>query len=244
VLESRSVSGFRDGIYLVWNVSGHVVIRLTNTAGFSNAVVSGLFFDPPGGVAPPEATGTATPSPTTTPKGGTEPIAGQSATFVGLDTTTRGSWKGVYGSDGYSVIGNAVNDPSYATVAPVGASGHTFVGSTSDARALQKAASSTDRVAACWYSGTSFDIDVNLADGQEHQVALYVLDWNGAGRAERIEIRDAASGAVLDGREMGGFRDGTYLVWNLGGHVVIRLSNTAGFSNAVVSGLFFDPPSP
>jgi hypothetical protein len=235
LLDSREVSGFGDGGYLVWNLSGQVVVRLTNTAGFSNAVVSGLFFDAAGGAPPPEATPTATP---------TLPSSGTSAAFVGLDTTTQGSWKGVYGSDGYNVIGNAMMDPSYATAAPSGAAGHTFVASTGDVRALQKETSSTDRMAACWYSTTSFDIEVNLADGQVHQVALYLLDWNRAGRAERVEIRDASTGAVLDSREVGGFGDGTYLVWNLSGHLTIRVTNTAGFSNAVVSALFFDPPAP
>jgi hypothetical protein len=39
------VFSFNGGVYLVWNVSGHITIRVTSTAGL-NAVVSGLFFAP------------------------------------------------------------------------------------------------------------------------------------------------------------------------------------------------------
>jgi hypothetical protein len=47
VLNSQSVAGFHGGEYLVWNVSGHVRIQVTNTGNSSpNAVVSGLFFGP------------------------------------------------------------------------------------------------------------------------------------------------------------------------------------------------------
>ena len=44
VLDTRTVSGFGGGVYLVWDITGHVVIRVTNT-GPVNAVVSGLFVD-------------------------------------------------------------------------------------------------------------------------------------------------------------------------------------------------------
>jgi hypothetical protein len=43
VLASSSVSAFTSGQYLVWNLSGHVTLRVTKTAG-TNAVVSGVFF--------------------------------------------------------------------------------------------------------------------------------------------------------------------------------------------------------
>ena len=44
VLDTRTVSGFSGGQYLVWTLSGHVTLRVTNL-GSPNAVVSGIFFD-------------------------------------------------------------------------------------------------------------------------------------------------------------------------------------------------------
>ena len=43
-LDSRSVSGFAQGQYVVWTMTGHVVFRLTRTSGV-NAIVSGLFIE-------------------------------------------------------------------------------------------------------------------------------------------------------------------------------------------------------
>ncbi|MDQ3704589.1 MAG: Ig-like domain-containing protein, partial [Chloroflexota bacterium] len=112
---------------------------------------------------------------------------GSAATYVRTDTTTQGSWKGVYGADGYNIINDAVSYPAYAQVTPSGQPSWTWAASTGDMRALQKAATS-DRIAATWYSDTGFTIDLNLTDGQTHQIALYCLDWDNGGRAQTIEI--------------------------------------------------------
>ena len=45
LLDSRRISSFGGGQYLVWDVKGHVRIVVTLTGG-SNAVLSGLFFGP------------------------------------------------------------------------------------------------------------------------------------------------------------------------------------------------------
>jgi pro-kumamolisin-like protein len=47
VLDTRTLSGFSNGVYLVWNLSGHVKINVIWTGGV-NAVVSGAFFGGPG----------------------------------------------------------------------------------------------------------------------------------------------------------------------------------------------------
>jgi hypothetical protein len=49
---------------------------------------------------------------------------------------------------------------------------------------------------------------------------------------------DAASGSVLDTRAVSHFTNGQYLVWDLRGHVRLRVTRTAGPSG-VASGLFF-----
>ena len=45
VLDTRSLSNFHGGQWLVWNLSGHVQITLTRTGSY-NCVASGLLFDP------------------------------------------------------------------------------------------------------------------------------------------------------------------------------------------------------
>ena len=128
---------------------------------------------------------------------------------------------------------------SRAAVTPAGQATYTWAPTTTDVRALQKAAAA-DRIAATWYAG-SFTVDINLTDGKAHRLAAYFLDWDTTGRSERIDVLDPATGAVLDTRTVSSFHTGTYLVWNLSGHVQLRITRLGG-ANAVLSGLFFDPP--
>jgi hypothetical protein len=170
----------------------------------------------------------------------TLPGSGAAAAFAGSDGNTQGSWRGVYGADGYALAGDATSLPSYAQVSLAGQNDYTWASSTSDVRALQRPGSG-DRIASCWYSWGSFTIDVNLVDGQAHQVGLYVLDWDNYNRTEKFDVIDADTGAVLDTRTIADFVGGQYLSWNVSGHVQIRVTNLA--SNAVVGGLFFDGPA-
>ena len=83
---------------------------------------------------------------------------------------------------------------------------------------------------------SQFTLDLNLTDGQSHQVALYMADWDTTARAQTVTVTDAATGSVLDTRGVSNFHNGQWLVWNLSGHVKITLTCTAGF-NAVAQGL-------
>ena len=53
VLDTQTLSSFQGGEYLSWNLSGNVVIKVTNLNSRTNAVVSGIFF---GGAGPAAAT--------------------------------------------------------------------------------------------------------------------------------------------------------------------------------------------
>jgi hypothetical protein len=211
-LGEQTVTGFQNGTYVVWNVQGDVTFRIVNLN--SNAVVSGVFLDAPdSGVT-------------------------ASASFVRTDTTTRGNWSGVYGLDGYSLAGSSALDPSYASLTLSGQSFYQWAGSTTDTRALLKPGQS-DRIAACWYTHASFDIRVRNTDANEHQVALYLLDWDNywGGRQVRVEAWDTRWNIKLGEQEVSNFQNGTYLVWNVRGDVTFKVVNL--YSNAVVSGVFF-----
>lgn len=217
ILDSRAVSQFGSGQWMFWNLSGHVRITITCTGGL-NAVLSGIVFDPV------QAASTST------------------ATFLKTDTTTLGHWNGVYGSDGSSVFGSTTHLPSYAQLMPLNQQSYAWQASTTDPRALQTGPGASAQIAACYFSATSFTLDLNLMDGKQHQVALYLLDFDHLGRSETVQVADAASGAVLDTHAISNLQGGQYLVWNLSGHVRITITCT-GVLNAVASGLFFDPTS-
>ncbi len=167
--------------------------------------------------------------------------AGPTVGFQGFDLTTQGTWKGVYGKDGWIIANDSTSPPAYAVVVPSGAASWSWSPSTTDPRALQQGAFPSNRIASTFYSSTGFSFDINLTDGQTHQVALYSLDYDAEARTQTVTVMDASSHAVLDTRAMSFMQGGVYAVWNLQGHVVIQVIRTGGL-NAVVSGLFFGTP--
>ncbi len=216
-LASQTASAFSGGEYLVFNVSGDVTLQITDVTG-ANAVLSGLFLGSQSGTTQTPPTGTAS--------------------FVTADTTTQGNWQGVYGTDGSNLANGPASLPSYAQVGLAGQSNYTWATSTTDVRDLQDGSS---RLAATWYSSSSFNVNVNLTDGQTHQLALYLLDWDNIGRSEQVNVLDAQTGTVLASQTASAFSGGEYLVFNVSGDVNVQITDVTG-ANAVLSGLFFDPP--
>ncbi len=186
--------------------------------------------------------GTSAPSnesSATTSSGGGGGNTSAAVVFAGSDTNTKGSWRGAYGSDGYNIIANGTSYPGYVTVSPSGKDDYQWDDSSSDVRALQKTTDG-NRIAACWYSTSSFTVDFNVVDGNSHKLSLYFLDWDRSGRSQTVELLDASSGAVLDSQSVSNFGEGTYLSWNVKGAVRARITKQSG-SNAVLMGAFFDP---
>jgi hypothetical protein len=203
----------------------------------------------------PTATPEPTPVPTATATAIPKPAV--QAALVKVDTSTGGSWSGIYGPQGYLLAPNAAaysSLPGYAVVNMGGTSTYVWAGTTMDPRAVQKpsgAGGPNDRIAACWFSSQSFTIDIGVTDGGTHRLAFYLLDWDsyGAphGRVQRVDAVNAVSGTTLDSRTLGQpndsspdsarFSAGTYLVWNIRGHVRFIITNLN--SNAVLSGIFF-----
>src|SRR5262249_26356608 len=149
------------------------------------------------------------------------------AAFVAANAAVQGSWHGSFGYDGYQLAGDSSSYPGYAQVSAGAPASFVWAAASSDPRALETAATPATRLAASWY-GSSLTTDVNLTDGKSHLVALYFLDFDGAGRSEQISVCDSATGAVLDTRTVASFGGGQYLTWLLTGHVQFRLTGLAG----------------
>ena len=167
-----------NGDYLQWAISGDVEIKVTRLAG-SNAVISGLFLDPG-------------PS-------------GSTAAFIKQDATTQGTWISTYGAQGDDIEGQTAALPSSATVSFSGASNWIWASSTTDVRALQNPGGS-GRSATAWYSSTGFTINLDLTDGQVHDLELYAVDWDNKGRSEQVQIINAGTGAVLSTETLSSFQ--------------------------------------
>ncbi len=224
LLTATTISNFQNGLYATWDLKGSVRVKISRIAG-ANAVLSGIFFDAPGSVS-------LNPNP---------PPGANKIRFLGSDSVTSGSWRGNYGKDGFQIIGDSTVLPGYASVSTFGKSDHIWNDATSDAAALQSN-NSRYRIAACWYSGSSFDVGVNITDGQTHKVGFYAWDWDYGNRAQSVQAIDATTGAVLHTTTLSSFQRGTYLTYDVKGSVRFRFTRSAGM-NALVGGLFFDAAS-
>jgi VCBS repeat-containing protein len=165
------------------------------------------------------------------------------AKFLEEDTGTAGNWIGTYGSQGYDVINSGNRLPANVTVTAAHESLYTWANPapTTATQALEVPPGGTSRIAACWYSSTSFTVDVNVATGS-YNLELYLLDYDKQSRSEQIQLSDAGTGTVLSTETVSGFSGGAYLNWTISGNVLITITKLAG-ANAVLSGLFFDPAS-
>ena len=110
VLDTRTVSTFSNGTFLVWNVVGHLQFRVTRISG-PNAVLSGIFFGPGSTTATLPAIGQS--------PAGVQVTAGQTATFA--VTATGGSltyqWQAkASGAVAFASVSGAVG-ASYTTPA-------------------------------------------------------------------------------------------------------------------------------
>ena len=170
------------------------------------------------------------------------------ATLVKIDETTSGSWKGVYGADGAFLVGDTTSTVKCAIItreslASGGGVGESiWAASTNDTRALQKIGDAKDRMAGCWVAEwTDYKVDVEITDGKEHQMAVYCLDWDKFKRSMTVEVRDPwRKVALAEKLPVKEFENGKYLVFNVKGHVELKLFHSS-FRGSEVSGIFFDP---
>ncbi len=213
LLAVETISNFAEGVYSTWNLQGNVAMRVSRISGPS-AVMSGIFFDK---------------------------LANASAHFLGSDATTSGSWRGVYAAEGGLATpwGN-FTPPSYVQISAYQNLGVTWAGSTSDARALQKG-TGTDRFAGAWRNTGEFYFFLKFNDSRAHQVSFYFLDWERAGRQQKVEVFDQGTGNLLHSQTISNFGNGLYLTYNLKGNIRMRVSRIAG-PDCVMSAMLFDPP--
>jgi len=160
-----------------------------------------------------------------------------SGSLLSLDTSTKGTWSGVYGSAGFAIDNSTTSYPSFATVTITGKSDNTWSASTTDVRALQTTNGGATRASTCWY--TSSNMTFNIVSTGTHQLAMYCLDWDSQNRNQTIQVYDSTNTTVLSTQTITAFTGGKWLVWTITGTVNIKVTNN-GACNCVVSGLFWD----
>ncbi len=211
VLGTETITDFEEGRYFVTNLRGNIRIKLTRLSG-PNCVLSAIFFDP---------------------------LPTALASYLGADTTTSGSWRGTYGTEGGLTTPWNLVPPSYVKISAYLNYPLLWNDPTADPRALQKP-SGGDRFAGAWNSTNFINFYLQFRDSLTHEVAFYFVDYDRDGRQQKLEIFDQGTGNLLHSTVISEFGNGVYHRYNLSGNIRLTLTRIAG-PTCVMSGIFFDP---
>ncbi len=175
---------------------------------------------------------------------------------LGQDATTQGNWGGVYGRDGYVLLADGPNQtdvehlPAYVkSVRALWNHSTQWPSNGSDPRALadSPANSRQHRTAGVVYSDLTSQaphaaMDIRLTHQRSYRLALYAVDFDRKNRKQTITLEDLRTKKLLAPVQVfSHFAGGKYMVFQCHGSVRVRFDPIRG-GNAVLSGIFFDPP--
>ena len=193
-------------------------------------------------VADPTVEGTATVT-----------LIGNGAKFVPPpDLVTKGTWKGVHGSQGFVMAALPANltslPPFLASLnfSPV-PTVFRFADPTADVRGLQRPPLFADRISYVWFNNVgaspNLTLDFDFNDFKSHRVAFYFCDFDRQNRTQRVEFFDTTQGGaplLLDPpQNIANFGEGQYLFWDLSGKVRMVITKVAG-PDVILHGIFFN----
>jgi hypothetical protein len=170
------------------------------------------------------------------------------ASFLRVDTSTEGNWPGTYGKDGFCMpryfYGRDCQAlPDY--LCAVDCEGFTnrqfsiWSNATKSSLWTSPISYCARYLGALETSGTG-SVTLYVSDTQPHQLALYVCDFNKAGRKETIEIRDLEGHVLVPANTVSDFEQGKWLRFKFSGSIRVRVANQNSRSTAVLSALMFD----
>jgi hypothetical protein len=160
------------------------------------------------------------------------------AKFVGMDDTTSGNWRGVYGAGGHFIPELSTKLPPNVTLEFANAFSTIWEESPTDPRALLWTFGAW-RIASTLYADDYFEVNLLAADSRWREVSFYSIDWEKTGRAQKIELLNGMDRTVLDSAVVEDYGDGRYLTWIVRGDVIARFRSIRG--NALLGGIFFEP---
>ena len=180
---------------------------------------------------------------------GTTGSAGERSTavFLGDDETTMGNWAGKYGSEGFVLaryfFGRDIQAwPDYVSGIDYGAfkSRQFSMWNTSTASSLVTSPISAQRFLGALESSAGDSITVYVNDAKPHELAVYVCDFDKAGREQEIDVVDLNGRVMVPAQKMTAFETGKWLRYRFAGSFKLRITNRNSATTAVLSALMFD----
>lgn len=166
-------------------------------------------------------------------------------TFTGMDEQTKGNWPDTYGSEGYYIPGSGEKIPDQLKIKFINSETHIWENETQDIQAIDNPLGKAN-IAATRSHPLHEIIEFNFEDGNEHEVALYFLDWDRKSRWSVVDIIDLNTRKVLHSYNLTDYAQGIYLKYKMKGNLQCRLTNvwTRRYTKSPdvgISGIFLDP---
>ena len=244
-----SENGYKNRLWKLpepWNQVGKVDIYTITTSGLklkskeTSITANGnlkISLNPDEGIS-------ILPSGTNLSENEKESIPSGKVAFIGTDAETKGSWKNIYGSNGFVIPGAENKAPEQVKINFINSEEQIWKEETQDIQAVEVPGESK-RIASSRSHPLHQIIDFNFEDGNEHQVSIYFLDLDRRGRWSIVDIIDADSRKILHSFNLTDFTQGIYLKYKIQGHVQCRITNvwTQRYQNSPdtrFSAIFFD----
>jgi hypothetical protein len=170
------------------------------------------------------------------------------AAFLGVDETTKGNWPTNYGVNGF-IMPRYFHSydcqvwPDYLCAVDYGGFTNrqfSLWRNSTTSSLLSSPISYCARYLGALETSGSESLTLYVGDSQPHQLALYVCDFDKAGRDETIELLDLNGHALTPACAVSDFKVGKWLRFKFSGSIQIRLNNQKSGSTAVLSALMFD----
>ena len=175
------------------------------------------------------------------------------ASLVSIDEHTKGNWPtNNYGSEGFILLryfwGRECEVwPDYLGAVDYGSFTNrqfSLWKNSTESSLLTSPISYCARYLGALETSNSDSLTLYVGDTQPHQMALYVCDFDKAGRKETIELRDLKGNLLTPACTLKDFAQGKWLRIKFSGSIQIHLINRKSGSTAVLSALMFDPVPP
>lgn len=184
------------------------------------------------------------------------------ATYLGVDTTQKGDWRGatqpavnttaLWGSEGILIVDangtyTIASLPSHISMSETGGPAqYTWnPSSPNNTRGIQAYNFNSTYFAGTWYKDGTFGFLLTISDGRSHIVRAGILDYDPISRWEQVGIRDGAGGTLLASDEASGSEIQDQPGWFsflVTGTVELEIKQLAGHGNAVISAILIDCP--
>lgn len=161
------------------------------------------------------------------------------AKFISVDTETKGTYAGKYGTYGYEMSYIGRNIPVDMGLNITYKFKFCNDDKTDDVRALTVPGSNA-RISASYVGKAGSFIEIKISTDRERRVSIYINDWWRGGSGEIIKVYSGKNDSLLHEYHIENTDEGVYLRYTVCGYVVFRIFAYKECNAPYFSGVFVD----